>query len=88
MPKIIFTNKNDEDISSIPNKQIEQMFLSIADDSQMVEFNRLIEKGLIHTASAYASQRVMRTFQYFRDTFIQQGGDLEYLQFMLYRKNK
>lgn len=89
MAQVIYRRKKKEvNQSLIPNTQLEQMFLSICDDSQMEEYTRLIEKGLIHTASAYASQRVLRTFQYWRDSFIKNGGDLDYLQFMLWRSSK
>ena len=85
MAKTVF-NKKDINASLIPNTQLEAMFLSIANDEQMKEFNQLIEKGLVHTATAYASHKVNKTFQYLRDNFIRQGGDLEYLQFFLWRK--
>jgi len=86
MSKVIFSKQKEKTL--IPNSQIEQMFLSICTDEQMSEFNKLVEKGLIHTASAYASQRVLKTFQYWRDSFIKKGGELDYLQWMLYRNTK
>lgn len=82
--KTVYSRKDDK--SLIPNTQLEQMFMSICTDEQMQEYQKLIQKGLIHTASAYASHKVQRTFQYFRDTFIKTGGDLEYLQFKLWNK--
>ncbi len=85
--KTIYQKKVKEQ-SLIPNTQLEQMFMRVCDDEQMQEYQRLIDKDLIHTASAYASHRVMRTFNYWADSFIKNGGDMEYLQFMLWRKNK
>lgn len=70
----------------IPNSQLEQMFLLICSDSQMQEYTKLIENGHIAIASAYASHRVTKTFMFFRDEFIKNGGDLDYLQFKLYPK--
>lgn len=87
MAKEIF-NKKKHDSSAIPNKQIEQMFLSIASDDQMHEYNKLVDNGHIAIASAYASQRVFKTFNYWRDSFIKTGGDLEYLQFILWKRGK
>lgn len=86
MNKVIFKGRKVKEESLIPNSQLEQMFMSICTDEQMQEYTRLVEKGLTHTASAYASHKVQRTFQYFRDTFIKNGGDLEYLQFKLWNK--
>lgn len=89
MAQVIYRRKKKEvEQSLLPNKQLEVMFLSIADDEQMQEFNKLIEKGLTHTATAYASHRVMRTFQYWRDSFIATGGDLEFLQFRLWKSSR
>lgn len=82
MAKVIYQKEK----SLIPNAQLEQMFLLICTDSQMQEYNKLIENGHIAIASAYASHRVSKTFMYWRDEFIKNGGDLEYLQFKLYPK--
>lgn len=84
--KTIYKRRVSKEESLIPNSQLEQMFMSICTDDQMQEYTKLIEKGLTHTASAYASHKVQRTFQYFRDTFIKSGGDLEFLQFKLWHK--
>lgn len=89
MAQVIYRRKKKEvEQSSIPNKQIEMLFLSIADDHMMREFNRLIDKGLTHTATAYASQRVTKFFQYWRDTYIATGGDLDYLAFKLFPREE
>jgi hypothetical protein len=85
MAKVIYSKKES---SLIPNSQLESMFLSICTDEQMQEYQKLIEKELVATASAYASHKVTRTFQHLRDNFIKQGGDLEYLQYFLWRKHK
>lgn len=85
MSKTIFKKENK---SLIPNAQLESMFLSICNDKQMMEYNRLIDKGLIHTASAYASHKVQKTFQYLRDSFIKNGGDMDYLQYFLWERDK
>lgn len=84
MPKVIYHKEQ----SLIPNAQLEQMFLSICTDEQMTEYNKLVDKRLIHTATAYASHKVQKTFQYFRDAFIKNGGDIDYLQYTLWKRGK
>lgn len=74
--------------SLIPNSQLENMFLSIADDEMTTEYRNLVNKGLVGTATAYASHRVYKFFMYWRDNFIKQNGDLEYLAYMLYKRGK
>lgn len=92
MPTTIYDSKKESSSSSlIPNTIIERMFMSICDDEQMkiyVEKAQSQEPAIRASATAYASAKVERTFQYFRDTFIKTGGDMEYLQFMLWRKSK
>lgn len=84
MSKVIY--KREE--SLIPNSQLESMFLSIATDEQMQNYTTLIEKGQIHTATAYASHRVKKIFMYFRDEYIRQGGELDWLAWKLYKDTK
>lgn len=88
MSKVIFRGRKVKEESFIPNTQLESMFLSIADDEMMTEYKRLIDKSLTHTASAYASHKVQKVFQYLRDTFIKNNGDIEYLTYMLFRRGK
>lgn len=86
MSKVIY--KND---SLIPNKQLEQMFMSICTDSQMQYFTKAAQSEdptIRAGASAYASRVVYKTFMYWRDAFVKQGGDLEYLQFKLFERDK
>lgn len=85
MSKTIFKKT---DHQYIPNKQLEQMFLSIADDEMMKEYIKLVEKGLTGTATAYASHKVFKVFMYFRDNFIKLNGDMGYLTYMLFRRDK
>ncbi len=90
MNKVIFEKKSNKHLkeSLIPNGQLEQMFLSIASDEQMAEYTKLVDKGLMGTATAYASHKVNRTFMYFRDSYIKNGGDLEFLQFSLWKRTR
>lgn len=46
----------------IPNGQIEQMFLRIANDDQMGVYVTHVNSGNIALATAYASQMVTRVF--------------------------
>ncbi len=92
MNRVIYEKKNKHlDQSLIPNTIIERLFMSIADDEQMRIY---IEKANSNTpairasATAYASSKIERIFMYFRDDYIKKGGDLEYLNFSLWRKNK
>lgn len=80
-----------KETSLIPNKQLEQMFMSICTDEQMQYFTKAAQSDdptVRAGASAYASRIVTTVFRYWRDAFIKNGGDLEYLNFMLFKRNK
>lgn len=55
-------DKISQDKASIPNAQLEDMFLRIATDEQVGSYFRLVEAGRINLATAYASQRVHKKF--------------------------
>lgn len=48
--------------SLIPNAQIEEMFLRIADDAMMKVYSKHIEAKRINLATAYASRAVTKKF--------------------------
>lgn len=48
--------------SLIPNSQIEEMFLRIANDEQMQKYNKLVNNIGISLATAYASNTVTHAF--------------------------
>jgi hypothetical protein len=81
--------KEDPEEALIPNKQLEEMFLRICDDDQMQEYIKLAkEKGMAHTATAYASHRVKKVFNFLVEHYERSGGDFELLQDILYPKSK
>lgn len=53
--------------SPTPGRQLEMMFLRIADSGEQQTYSDLIERGLRHTAAAYASQKVYRLFMELAD---------------------
>lgn len=53
--------------SPAPGRQLEMMFLRIADSGEQQTYYDLIERGLRHTAAAYASQKVYRLFMELAD---------------------
>lgn len=73
----------------IPNTIIERMFMSICTDEQMsvyLEKAQSDNPAIRASATAYASSKVERMFLYFRDSFIKEGGDLEFLSWKLWNK--
>ncbi|MFN8473215.1 MAG: hypothetical protein U0822_13590 [Anaerolineae bacterium] len=50
-----------------PSRQLEMMFLRVADGGEQRTYYDLIERGLRHTAAAYASQKVYRLFMELAD---------------------
>lgn len=88
MSQTVFKN---EPAPLIPNTIIERMFLSICDDEQMQTYMSKAQStnpAIRASATAYASSKIERMFQYWRDTFIKSGGDLEYLNWSLWKRNK
>jgi len=88
MTNTIFEKPRKEQ-SLIPNTIIERLFMSICDDEQMKTYMNKAqssEPAIRASATAYASTKVERIFMYWRDSYIKQGGDLEYLTFKLWNK--
>lgn len=55
-------NNKDMEKALIPNAQIEQMFLRIADDEQVKAFVSHVDNNRINLATAYASKTVTKKF--------------------------
>lgn len=71
--------KTIRDQASIPNTQIESMFMRVATDMQMQTFMNFINTKNIPLATAYASNTVNRIFYKLVDEFERAGGDIENL---------
>ncbi len=50
-----------------PSKQLEMMFLRVANSDEAHTYRDLLDRGLRHTAAAYASQKVYRLFMELAD---------------------
>ena len=53
--------------SLAPSKQLELMFLRVANSDEAHTYHDLLDRGLRHTAAAYASQKVYRLFMELAD---------------------
>lgn len=88
--KTVYSRKERE-TSLIPNSIIERLFMSVCDDEQMrvyMEKANSSNSAIRASATAYASSKVERVFMYWRDTYIKSGGNLEFLQFSLWKRTK
>lgn len=86
MPTLYDSKK---ETSLIPNTLIERMFMSICTDEQMsvyLEKANSENPAIRASATAYASSKVERMFMFFRDKYIREGGDLEYLGYKIWNK--
>lgn len=93
MAKVIYNRKETEEQFKplIPNTIIERMFMSICTDEQMKTYITKAESpepAIRAGATAYASAKVERIFSYWRDDFIRQGGDLDWLNFKLWKGSR
>lgn len=71
--------KTFRDQASIPNTQIESMFMRVATDLQMEKYMNFINTKNIPLATAYASNTVYRIFYKLVDEFERTGGNIETL---------
>lgn len=72
MPK----TKND---SLIPNSQIEEMFLRVANDEEVRRYMNLINSNFIALATSYASSKITRVFFQLVDDYERSGKSLSSL---------
>lgn len=74
--------------SSIPNSQIESMFMRVCTDEQMTKYMELIDKGHMPLATAYASNVVYKIFYYLVEDLDRRGGSIELVNDITKRKGR
>jgi hypothetical protein len=73
--------------SLIPNTKLEAWFLRSAGSKRIAEYTKLAEKKkLVHTASAYATNKLDKIIKFLVEYYERHGGDFELLDEALYRK--